>query len=397
MNYSSFQEVKQKFHVDDVKKDRAELYSLRKQFVKKFSIERIKDMKLDDYVEGKGSKDSFCYWVERRLDKLGCIRGAFSTMFGVYYSAEQNDYWFAPKYGDSYKSAFATIKQEIISLLEAGETHNLASIEKNLLAPMFKGKILALYYPDEYLNIFSGKHLIHYLKTFNLDTESLVRQDPIYRREALVNYKNKDEDMKKWSMDLFGVFLYTYFPPTSEEDSDESFPTTDRYSFVNLNIALTPFIQAPKERSISKKVNYEREARKYRKYGDRGEKIVMKAEKDRLMNELHLSRTKAEKAVVQKSMESDSYGYDILSLNDDGTKRYIEVKATSGKVGDVNFYYTQNEYEKAQEYKENYYLYIVFEILSINPKIWIVKNPFLSDEVSMQPVQYKVCMRTQHD
>ena len=93
-------------------------------------------------------------------------------------------------------------------------------------------------------------------------------------------------------------------------------------------------------------------------------------------------------------IKSDSYGYDILSINPDGTNRYIEVKATTGNVGDVDFYYTENEFEKAKEQGKDYYIYIVFEIKSKNPKIWRIQNPFLVSNAWMKPVQYKVSIRT---
>ncbi len=41
-----------------------ELEKLQRQFVSKFPKIRIPLLTLDEYVEGKGSKDSFCYWVE---------------------------------------------------------------------------------------------------------------------------------------------------------------------------------------------------------------------------------------------------------------------------------------------------------------------------------------------
>ncbi len=67
------------------------------------------------------------------------------------------------------------------------------------------------------------------------------------------------------------------------------------------------------------------------------------------------------------------------------------MKATKGKVGSLDFYYTENEYETAKKYGENYYIYVVFEILTPNPKIWVVKNPFMeANRICMTPVKYKV-------
>lgn len=358
-------------------------------------------MTIDKYVIGKSRKDTFCYIIEQGLDKLGKILGTTaSKKFGIYYNKGEGKYIFLPKYGKTDKEAFGNIKQAILDLLDAGEKRDIKALESNILSTMFKGKILSVYFPDDYLNIFSDKHLIHYLKVFNLDTEELIQQDALYKREALLDYKNSIPEMRSWSPDIFGKFLYMNFPPKSKDekhtrdDEDDEFPTTDSYSYVDLDIDPTSKTASFKNKGIAPKVNYEREARKYRKYGDRGEKIVMMAEIDRVMEELSLSKKKAEKKVVQMSMKSDSYGYDILSVNPDGTPRYIEVKATTGKVGDVEFYYTENELEKSKDYGKDYFIYIVFEIKSKNPKIWVIQNPFLADEVKMKPVQYKVSIHT---
>ena len=89
------------------------------------------------------------------------------------------------------------------------------------------------------------------------------------------------------------------------------------------------------------------------------------------------------------------YGYDISSVNADGTTRYIEVKATQGVVGDMDFFYTVNELATARQYKENYYMYIVYEITSKSPKIWIIQNPFIGkSNLVLNPIQFKVHVAT---
>lgn len=407
MNYTELQDIKARFQPNDIERNRANLYALRRDFVRKFTPDKIRNMKLDEYIEGKGSTDSFCYWVERKLDQLGRIRGSFSTMFGVYYNIDDQDYWYSHKYGDSLLSAFMKVKQEILSLLKDGNEGNLPAIEDNLLPTMFKGKILYLYYPDKYLNIYSADHLKHYLRAFNLDTEELLKKDAVYLRERLVRFKNSDPDMKHWSLDIFGHFLYTYFPPVIEKVTitsksgvtrtesriKEDFPTTDHYEILT-GLELDPTVShkewAKGKGRVAPKVNYEKEAKKYKEYGDRGEYIVWKAEIDRVMDELHISRDEAENKVQWLARDSDSYGYDILSINPDGSARYIEVKATSGAVGKMDFYYTENERQKAFEYKEDYYIYIVYDVDKNYPKIWRIQNPFLSNELELKPVQYKV-------
>lgn len=405
MNYTELQDAISRFSVEDNLNERKPLYALRNEFVKNFSRAKIERMTIDDYVEGKSRKDTFCYIIERDLDKLGTILGSFaSPKFGVYFKKEDRQYHFLPKYGNSPKEAFGAIREAILNLLEDGKNEDLEAIENNILSPMFKGKILSVYYPDRYLNIFSDEHLTHFLNVFNWDTESLVKQDPIYKRDALLAFKDSIPEMKDWSPDIFGKFLYMNFPPKMKtivvrgkkrKVCDIEFPTPEGYTYVrDLSIDQNATSSPKKAKGVAPKVNYENESRKYRKYGDRGEKIVMMAEIDRVMNDLHLTEKQASKKVIQMSTRSDSYGYDILSVNPDGSNRYIEVKATTGKVGDVDFYYTENEFDKAKEYGKDYFIYLVFEIKSKKPKIWVIRNPFLSGKLEMKPVQYKVSIHT---
>jgi len=98
------------------------------------------------------------------------------------------------------------------------------------------------------------------------------------------------------------------------------------------------------------------------------------------------------------SNEDDSAGYDILSFDKKGNKKYIEVKSTTLKVPNVpnvpnvhHFFISSNEYEKAKSLK-NYYIYFVFETNTKNPKISELKRPFdLPDsEIEVSPANYDV-------
>ena len=84
-----------------------------------------------------------------------------------------------------------------------------------------------------------------------------------------------------------------------------------------------------------------------------------------------------------------------MSVNPDGSPRYIEVKATQSKVGDMTFYYTSHELETARKYGSAYYLYVVYEVTSHMPKIWVRQNPFINDELELEPIKYRVNLKTQ--
>jgi hypothetical protein len=404
MNYQELQEAKQTFRLHVLEKEYKPIYKIRKDFVKKFTPAKIAAMKIDEYVQGKQSKTSFCYILECALKKLGNITGQYATKFGIWYSSEEQKYKFEKRQGDNYIEAFHRIRKSIVELIEAGEEHDYDRIISIPLNSIVKGKILSTYYPEDYLNIFSKDHLDHYLKALDLDTADLMKSDVLYKRDALLEFKNKDKDMRKWSVNMFAVFLWSHYPKAplkSDEvavvsnEEEIEFPTYKSFSFADLQLTNGKPTKTGKTHSVTPSPDYEKEARKYKRLGDRGESIVFKAETQRLMKELSITEAKAKKFIKWVSRESDNYGFDILSVNKDKTPRYIEVKATQREVGDMDFYYTENEYETAKKHGQDYYIYVVFEILTPHPKVWIIKNPFDNGiGIKMKPVKYKVRLST---
>ena len=407
MNQREFQEAKDTFQYTRILDSRKPFHKLRKDFIKIFTLDKIAKMKIDEFVQGKQNRESFCYGLERTLDPLGKITGSTCDKFGVYFSEKDHEYSFVSRFGTDYKSAFKNIKRSIIELIEAGNQEDYDAIRKNLISPMFKGKILSTYFPNKYLNIFSNEHLDHYLIGLDLDTPELLKKDAIDKRRVLVEFKNNDPIMKSWDLDMFAVFLVTQYPKEPKAQKDEKyigtqekeikFQAIEDFTFVdNLSIDYdSAIVNKSKVTRCKGKADYEKEEKRKTKLGDRGEKIVMLAEIERVIKERGVTEEQAKKLVIRESLRNDSAGYDIRSVNSDGTHRYIEVKATTSKVGDMSFFYTINEYLTAQEHKENYYVYIVYEILTKKPKIWVLKNPFIGDQqLKLEPIKFKVNVQT---
>lgn len=74
---------------------------------------------------------------------------------------------------------------------------------------------------------------------------------------------------------------------------------------------------------------------------------------------------------LPEDVSSQNLGFDIRSADKDGVARYIEVKARA-QSGDIAL--TQNEWFKAHRFKEDYYLYVVFNA-SKSPQLFIIQNP----------------------
>lgn len=409
MNLYDLRQAQAKYaeSIEDVKKSREKLHKLRRKFVKDFSLEYLADMPIEKYVIGQG-KTTFCRRLERELDGLGRILGSNAFKFGVYYGRTKEDatkeYRNSKKWGNSPETAYIDIKPALITLIKDGKNNNIKGIIKNKISPTFKGKILSTYYPERYLNVFSNEHLDYFLKFFDLDTPELIKSNPVLKRDALLKFKNDDEVMRNWSADLFGNFLYFEYPKRPIKKSTHAdnllkdylnpkFPINPVASEVALDI-LPNSVQKNQRnnRTNNSKPDYEKINRVNKKLGDRGEKIVKDFEIKKLND---LNRPDLARKVDRVSLKSDSYGYDILSYEEDNSKRYIEVKATRSKVGDANFFLTINELNTAKE-NPNYYIYVVFDILSKNPKIWIVNNPFNPEntDINLSPISYRVSIKT---
>jgi hypothetical protein len=99
------------------------LEKLRRSFEKRFPRKKIAQLKRYDYVQGKGNKESFCYWVEIELADLGNIKGTPAKKFGVFYSKKKNSYRFTKEFKNK-ENPFGAVLNEITGLLDAAEKND---------------------------------------------------------------------------------------------------------------------------------------------------------------------------------------------------------------------------------------------------------------------------------
>lgn len=208
----------------------------RIEFIKKYPLDKIMDIGIDDYVVGKinNGNETFCYLLETKLIDLGNIKGSFADKFGIYYSKNEQKYKTSKKWDkeQNIDIAFYNIKSEIYELLIAGENFDLDVIAKNKISPMFKNKILVTYYPEKFINIFSDKHVNHFIKELNIKEYS---QKIDYKRQSLIKYKENNEYMKNLNNFIFSSFLYYWNPPKKDSIvSIKILPMSSKIEFPNM-------------------------------------------------------------------------------------------------------------------------------------------------------------------
>ncbi|WP_459418883.1 protein NO VEIN domain-containing protein [Flagellimonas sp.] len=137
------------------------------------------------------------------------------------------------------------------------------------------------------------------------------------------------------------------------------------------------FLQFLAKRTVSLD-QFQKEQKKKEKIGTNGELTIIEFEKDRLSSD-SIYKNHEVKHVSQSNV---SAGYDILSWDLEDKKgvvpRYIEVKVVPKHP--VQFYFTNNELEKAKLYGNRYYLYLLplksknqFELSQLT----IIQDPYI--------------------
>lgn len=119
-------------------------------------------------------------------------------------------------------------------------------------------------------------------------------------------------------------------------------------------------IREKTRRFVARKIDWEKARDRNNEIGDQGEEFVLEYEIDRLIDALAIDRTLATQYVQHLSrLQGDGLGYDISSINDDGSPRYIEVKTTSGDFNQP-FYMSKNERYFFEEYEDSAFIYRVY-------------------------------------
>lgn len=408
MNVTELREFQTEFQKiwKDINTGFKEIERLRKRFVKDYHVDRIKKLTLDDYVVGKRDSTSFCNRIENELNEWGNIHGSNARKFGLYYGTfgkdKESKYRIGKKrFGTDYTKALDEILSSIIELIENKDNTKL--IKSNPISPMFKGKILSVYYPNQYLNIFSATHLNYFINALGLDNKS---KSEIDKQSLLLKYKNNDSVMKKWTTYEFSKFLYFTFRNPNDEIKEKDLPKELRgfilkdfppieslkFDFVNLETVEFEPPNSEQAKGKNKKPDYLGRSKKFKRIGDRGEQIVLRAEKQFL--EKNGKFELAEK-VDHIAERDDKAGFDVLSYELDGTEKLIEVKATLRKVGASKIFLSANELKISEE-SENYYFYIIYETGSKRPKIWRIKaKKLISDKnIIKEPVLYQLNLST---
>lgn len=133
-------------------------------------------------------------------------------------------------------------------------------------------------------------------------------------------------------------------------------------------------------------IDHQGEAAKNSATGKAGEDAVVNYEKDRLTSAGHPEL--ADKVVATRDTIGNTAKFDVLSYEEDGTERYIEVKTTTG-VADNDIHISEGEVWFSEQHADQYYLYRVynFDRITGTGDFYITKGAI--DRGDLVPTNYR--------
>lgn len=255
----------------------------------------------------------------------------------------------------------------------AGKSFNKAEHNRNLQALLPNRSKGAIEFKHQNISaalIKLGQPYIRgYLPRFNIQT--LLAQ-------KVVNYLQQNQSIEQ-QFQHFAEASTLWLPAKVDFDKWQVEPPSTRISSVSHIINEPDLIYS----GNPIKTNYlEREQRNTR-LGELGEELVLEYERWQLRQ---LGGNRLADQITWVSKDDDRAGYDILSRNPDGSRKFIEVKTTQlGK--ETPFYFSKGELQFSQRTAHDYHLYRVFNF-SADTKIF-QKNGSLDLICQSEPVGFR--------
>ena len=221
--------------IDTIEVEKDKIY---KEFNNKFPLEKLRKLTLEEYTNTERS-NSFCYWVEKKTEKLGSIWGGSAYKFGIFKiggnikdkkgTLSDNEYAWYSKYGQSREEAYRNVHSNIIRLVEAAQNGNFEEIDSIDLGTVYKWKIAFLYSNKKLLNIYLPEAIVYlanrYDGNFNINSPISEMQQVI-----LSNFDSKKSIWQNGN-ELWNIWKNSSAARKnkSEQEDDEFEPNIQKY------------------------------------------------------------------------------------------------------------------------------------------------------------------------
>jgi hypothetical protein len=208
------------------------------------------------------------------------------------------------------------------------------------------------------------------------------REYPVYFQWQLLDWPPPPEVVRRMHLDVLVVSDDTRRQPGPVPTTPAQSPqlVIEAYPPSAAHRRLGTTTRAFRTRKV---VDYAEVDAKNSALGRAGECLVLQYEREMLSRKGRPDLAQRVRHLAR--IEGDGAGYDILSFNEDGTVKYIEVKTTRGSA-ETTFFLSANELAFARQHAAHYYLYRIYDysmrthsgrcyIIEGNPEPWCEVTP----------------------
>ncbi|WP_200845618.1 MULTISPECIES: AAA family ATPase [Sphingobacterium] len=174
---------------------------MRDNFYRAFPKESLSSITKEEYSIGTGDNNSFCWWIERGLQKLGKYFPGNSSNYHMYFSKEKQDYISSRKL-DNF-GGFQAIPIALSELVNDRKTER-ASL---LFGSGFILKILNSYYPDEYFPVNGEEAINNIIKVFNIPSSDT---NPIEKNKMINEFFKNIIDNADVDITTYEIMHYLF-------------------------------------------------------------------------------------------------------------------------------------------------------------------------------------------
>ncbi len=205
------------------------------------------------------------------------------------------------------------------------------------------------------------------------------REKPVYFKWQILDWEIPSEKAKQMKLEL-----------TPSQVSDSISSSTNNNQLIQTAVPVVTKRKKKTREFIARKVDFADNTAKNKDLGKLGEELVLNYEKKYLIENGRSDL--ADKVTHTSAVEGDGAGYDILSFDLNGQKKYIEIKTTKGGKS-TPFYMSLNEIEFSRSNQEQFYIYRVYDF---NPEtksgsFFVIKGNIEEIEnIMLEPIQYKI-------
>lgn len=211
-------------------------YALWDEFLTVWPASRLATMTLDEYSQA-GSKDSFTYWIESRLDELGSIWGGSSFKFGVFSRKDTEDKksdaklsysdthgWYS-SLGTTAQDAFEKVRGFVVQVADWAAQGDLNAIESfEHLGEAFKWKI-AFHYQNRQMpvivDIFKRAPLAVFVSGTASQSMAALQQATVAKRPSGLGILEFGRQVwEAWSQKNLAIWKLSHGNPPNFTDAE---------------------------------------------------------------------------------------------------------------------------------------------------------------------------------